>query len=229
MDVHEALDLLNKLGEWKLDGRVKERIKDTGFDGLLKLTTFPINHDLPLLSVLVESYDVRERCFIFNSHKLFFGLEDVLYITGLPVDGNPVTGIDSRGDELCMKYLGCNGIDPRSAGITSLEWLRENFEVVPETIDKDSPDIEPYVRAFLLYLLGSVVVPDYSRKYVHVIYLSLMENLQSIKDYAWGAALLAHLHFSLENFKQLYSPRRKNILMGHTFSLLVRNNFFFKC
>ncbi|KAM1120671.1 hypothetical protein ACFX19_002482 [Malus domestica] len=221
MDVHEALDHLNKLGEWKLDGRVKERIKDTGFDGLLKLTTFPMNHDLPLLSVLVESYDVSERCFIFNSHKLFFGLEDVLYITGLPVDGNPVTGIDSRGDELCMKYLGCNGIDPRSAGITSLEWLRESFEVVPGTIDKDSPDIEPYVRAFLLYLIGSVVFPDYSRKYVHVIYLSLMENLQTIKDYAWGAALLAHLHFSLENFKLLYSPRRKNILMGHTFSLVV--------
>ncbi|XP_021822726.1 serine/threonine-protein phosphatase 7 long form homolog isoform X2 [Prunus avium] len=221
MDIDEAFDGINNLKEWKLDKRVKQRIKDSGFDGLLRLTTFPVNHDLPLLSALVESYDVKSRCFVFNGYKLVFGLEDVLYITGLPVDGNPVTGIDSKGNELCMKYLGRNVCDETRKGLTNSAWLRNNFEVVPETIDQDSPEIEPYVRAFLLYLIGSIVVPSYHGTNVPVMYLSLMENLQSIKDYAWGAALLAHLHISMENFKQPYSPRRKNILIGHSYSLMV--------
>ncbi|CAB4289107.1 unnamed protein product [Prunus armeniaca] len=221
MDIDQVLDGINNLKEWKIDKRVKQRIKDSGFDGLLRLTTFPVNHDLPLLSALVESYDVKSRCFVFNGHKLVFGLEDVLYITGLPVDGNPVTGIDSKGNELCMKYLGRNVCDKTRTGFTNSAWLRKNFEVVPETIDQDSPEIEPYVRAFLLYLIGSLVVPSYYGANVPVMYLSLMENLQSIKDYAWGAALLAHLHLSMENFKQSYSPRRRNILIGHSYSLMV--------
>lgn len=224
MDIDQVLDGINNLKEWKIDKRVKQRIKDSGFDGLLRLTTFPVNHDLPLLSALVESYDVKSRCFVFNGHKLVFGLEDVLYITGLPVDGNPVTGIDSKGNELCMKYLGRNVCDKTRTGFTNSAWLRKNFEVVPETIDQDSPEIEPYVRAFLLYLIGSLVVPSYHGANVPVMYLSLMENLQSIKDYAWGAALLAHLHLSMENFKQSYSPRRRNILIGHSCSLMVSNN-----
>lgn len=224
MDVERACDNLNNLVGWKLDGRVQERVKDTGFDGLLRLTNLPVSHNLPLLSALVESYDERKRCFVFNNHRVVFGLEDVLYITGLPVDGNPVTGIDGNGKQMCKKYLGCNGCGEKRTGITNFEWLQENFELVPETIDKDSPEIEPYVRAFLLYLIGSVVVPDYSGSRVPVMYLSLMEDLESIKDYAWGAALLAHLHFSLESFKQRYSLDRRNILMGHSYSLMVGNN-----
>ena len=42
-----------------------------------------------LLNLLVELYDVDSGLFIFGRHKLYFGLEDIYLITGLPIDGEP--------------------------------------------------------------------------------------------------------------------------------------------
>ena len=221
MNVDKTADYLNNLEKWELDWRVKERLKESGFDGLLRLTTFPVTHDLQLLSALVESYDDVNRCFIVNNHKLVYGLEDILHLIGLPIDGKPVTGIDPKNQQLSQKYLGCCNPECRFAGSASFVWLKQMFERVPENIDINSPEIEPYVRAFLLYLIGSIVVPDRSGNSVPLMYLSLMEKLEDIKEYAWGAAMLAHLHVSLGSFKQVYSLGSKNILMGHSYALMV--------
>lgn len=224
MDNDKKRNHLQNLKKWNVDARVQERIKGTGFDGLLRLTTFPVNPSLPLLHALIECYDIESRCFVFNNHKLVFGLEDVLYITGLPVDGDPVTvsnAIHLDGNVLCKQYLGLcptrnqtknkNSSRKGCEQTIKLNWLRQNFEAVPEHIDRDSPWIEPYVRAFILFLIGAVVVPDTCGNNVPLMYLSLLENLQNSKNYAWGAALLAHLHVSLENSKRNSSHRVRRL------------------
>jgi hypothetical protein len=57
---------------------------------------------LPLnfVSALVSNYNGEADCFRIgndaNEFELDFGLEDILYNTGLPIDGMPVTGIISQ-------------------------------------------------------------------------------------------------------------------------------------
>lgn len=47
-------------------------------------------HDTHFLEEIVRHYDIEERCFIMNEHRLHIGLEDVLYTSGFPKNGKPV-------------------------------------------------------------------------------------------------------------------------------------------
>ena len=50
-------------------------------------------------------YSVNENVFKFENFSLYLGLEDVLSITCLSIDGKPVTCIDANGEEECNKFL----------------------------------------------------------------------------------------------------------------------------
>jgi len=47
-----------------------------------------------MLSTALFFYDIKEECFVFGkndgSFTVDFGLEDILYITGLPIDAKQV-------------------------------------------------------------------------------------------------------------------------------------------
>ncbi|WJX29770.1 hypothetical protein P8452_18375 [Trifolium repens] len=46
-----------------------------------------------MLTALLYFYNVDEDCFTFeNNIMLDFGLQDILYIKGLPIDGKQVSG-----------------------------------------------------------------------------------------------------------------------------------------
>ena len=55
---------------------------------MLKLVE-PADHLSTLLTAVVNYYDNENGCLVFEEEKLFIGLEDVLRITGLPLDGKP--------------------------------------------------------------------------------------------------------------------------------------------
>ncbi|KAK1258237.1 hypothetical protein QJS04_geneDACA021523 [Acorus gramineus] len=57
--------------------------------------------------------------------------------------------------------------------------------------------IECAVRGYLLYLLGCTIFSDKSGSLVSVEYLQYLEDLDKVKDYAWGAAALVHLYRQL--------------------------------
>ena len=82
---------MNNVLDWTPPDNIKEELKKTGFGFLLSLTS-KVRHNFPLLSAIIDCYDPREGIFNFGSRKLIFGLEDVLYIIGLPIDGKPITG-----------------------------------------------------------------------------------------------------------------------------------------
>ncbi|KAK1263125.1 hypothetical protein QJS04_geneDACA016225 [Acorus gramineus] len=168
------MDHWNNLKSWKLNNRVCDRIEGSGFHQFLNVK-FRVRH-------IVENYNVAA---------------DVLFITGLPIDGKPVTGSDGEPSAICMKYLGFNGCKEKS-GTIDFQWLKDKFQDVP-------------------YDVGSVVLPDKSGIKVSVIYLPLLEDIDGIKEYAWGAALLAHLHITLEDCKINWSKS----VCGHTYSLLI--------
>ncbi|KAI8538064.1 hypothetical protein RHMOL_Rhmol09G0072500 [Rhododendron molle] len=102
-------------------------------------------------------------------------------------------------------------------------WLKKHFEKVPEGVEENSPQILPFVRAFLMYILGSVVFPTKSGNKVSVRYLPLLKNMDEMDKYAWSASQLVHLHKSLSNCKK----KTTTSIAGHTCSLLVKICFIF--
>ncbi|KAK2410404.1 hypothetical protein QL285_045769 [Trifolium repens] len=92
---------VNNIKRWTLHDGVKQQVNEIGFGFLVelhkKLSTLKGDLVLPLriINALVESYNVQTGCFSFGNGEnvvhVDFGLEDILYITGLPIDGMPVS------------------------------------------------------------------------------------------------------------------------------------------
>lgn len=126
-------------------------------------------------------------------------LRDVSYILGIPVTGHVVTA-EPIGDEavkrMCLHYLGESpGNGEQLCGLIRLTWLYRRFSQLQEnpTIN----EIAYSTRAYLLYLVGSTLFPDTMRGFVSPRYLPLLADFRKIREYAWGAAALAHLYRGL--------------------------------
>lgn len=191
-------------------------VQKTCFAGLLKLKS-RVTHNMHLFSAIVDCYNEDTKSFRFNEHNFIYNLEDVLYITGLPVDGLAI-GHNTEGTytDMCSKYLGENGCITDGSEVC-FSWLKEHFEKVPEEAEENSPKILPFVGAFLMYILGSVVFPTKSGDTVSVHYLPLLQNMDEMDKYAWGASQLMHLHKSLSDCK-----KKQTKSIANTYSLLVR-------
>ncbi|KAI3510665.1 hypothetical protein L1887_17797 [Cichorium endivia] len=93
-------------------------------------------------------YDRESKTFTFGRDRnihLYFGLEDVYYIGGIPVDREPILCDDEKTEVLCTKYLGeCDDYNIKKMMVRK-KWLRERFEEVSENTSKGQLDY--YVRA----------------------------------------------------------------------------------
>ncbi|GJW29470.1 dehydroascorbate reductase 2 [Tanacetum coccineum] len=94
------------------------------------------------------------------------------------------------------------------------QWLKDKFEAVQEGISAD--DIAPYVRGYLMYLIGTKVLPNCDKPTHYPAYwLHFLEDLSPSKlnDVAWGAAALAMLHTSLTSDPEidLASPKASSL------------------
>jgi hypothetical protein len=70
-------------------------------------------------------------------------------------------------------------------GMIDVKNLRESFQNVPKDIsESDVERLEPYVKAFLLFFLGTVIFSNGSRS-ISPKYLQLVEN-NKVDHYAWG-------------------------------------------
>ncbi|WCJ24685.1 hypothetical protein M5689_006625 [Euphorbia peplus] len=94
-------------------------------------------------------------------------------------------------------------------------FLKRDFEEVPE-----DADLEPYVKAYLLHLLGTVIFPN-SFNSVYVMYLPLLEKDKRDK-YAWGVALLAYLKEVMVKACTSLNNEKSPSVDGFTHALQVR-------
>ncbi|OMO69254.1 hypothetical protein COLO4_29177 [Corchorus olitorius] len=181
-----------------IEPAAKQKLEGTGFDNLLKLTS-PAKRRLNLLTALVDTYDYERRCLRFGGDiNLFFGLGDVLRITGLPIDGKPVIVKDVDARYLCQKYLGKTELFKEHLAGIPFAKLREFGTSFEGRNNLEGQELEFYVRALCLYLIGSVVISQLNHV-VPPVYLLFLKDIDDIENYAWGAALLSNLHRSLEN------------------------------
>ncbi|CAK9184028.1 unnamed protein product [Ilex paraguariensis] len=187
----------SKLDRWTLTEKQIELVKKAGF-GYLRLLP-AISLDNPLISALVERWRRETNTFHLTVGEMTVTLEDVAYLLGLPIDGEPVIGVTyTTCDAVCVKFLGkAPDLGYRSGGMVKLSWLKDTFSKCPE--DASIEDIERHTRAYLLYLVGSTVFSTTTGNKVPVMYLPLFENFDQTGKYAWGAAALSFLYRALGN------------------------------
>ncbi|KAL0801537.1 hypothetical protein Bca101_056713 [Brassica carinata] len=124
-----------------------------------------------------------------------FGLEDVLYITGLPTDGEQVSGYESQDikgtivKQLKIDEEKAESLMMNSGSSINLSRLKSAFEAVPHVEDIG---LEPYFKAYLLFCWEN---SSFSPMYLPLLGLDVVNN------YAWGAAMLANLKESLRKVK----------------------------
>ncbi|KAI8551223.1 hypothetical protein RHMOL_Rhmol06G0168200 [Rhododendron molle] len=187
----------SKLDQWTLTSKQVELVKKSGF-GYLRLIP-AISLDNPLISALVERWRRETNTFHFTVGEMAVTLEDVAYLIGLPIDGEPVIGVTyTTCEAVCLKFLGkAPDSGYTSGGMVKLSWLKETFSRCPE--DASTEDIERHTRAYLLYLIGSTIFSTTTGNKVPVMYLPLFENFDQAGKYAWGAAALSFLYRALGN------------------------------
>ncbi|EOX93433.1 Serine/threonine protein phosphatase 7 long form [Theobroma cacao] len=187
----------SKLGEWRLTPKQIELVEKAGFGYLRKIPA--ISLDNPLISALVERWRRETNTFHFTMGEMTVTLQDVAFLLGLAIDGDPVIGITyTTCSKVCERYLGkAPDSTYASGGMVKLSWLKEFFSQCPE--DASTEKIEHHTRAYLLYLVGSTIFSTTTGNKVPVMYLPLFENFDVAGRYAWGAAALAFLYRALGN------------------------------
>ena len=72
-------------------------------------------------------------------------------------------------------------------------------------------------QAYMLFVIVTVLFPTSSRSFVHPRYIQPLQNLREIRNYAWGATVLAYLYRGLEHAAHSESK----VIVGCTWLLEV--------
>ncbi|MQL70848.1 hypothetical protein Taro_003154 [Colocasia esculenta] len=170
--------------------------------------------DVALIQALKERWDPECHAFLFPWGHMVPTLEDVVQITGLRVDGQAVTGTTYTSyQEPVERLLGLAVRGERSSlvqrtvlqaslGVASAR--RQTGEGQAEYLDRMTKDARAAMaeeegdaadrdlRRFLTLVIGKLILGTKGDP-VGCQCLPLLEDLSSVGNYAWGAALLAHL------------------------------------
>ena len=65
-------------------------LRDAGFLGVARL--HQCHYDWHLISALVENWRLETHTFHLPGRECIITLQDVAILTGLPIDGHPITG-----------------------------------------------------------------------------------------------------------------------------------------
>ncbi|KAK9111491.1 hypothetical protein Scep_019010 [Stephania cephalantha] len=136
-------------------------------------------------------------------------LEDVNFLLKIPVTGKVVAvenfaryTEESRSDAIKMvsNLLGVSVEEAEeevniSKGLTVRKhWLKSRWCPKAGSRPRNYPPVECTARAYLLYLLSCTLFADKSGSRVSIALLKLLEDLDDVGNYAWGAAALAYLY-----------------------------------
>ncbi|KAL8144945.1 hypothetical protein AgCh_003236 [Apium graveolens] len=153
---------------------------------LLNLLRFPAAYLMPcLVSYFLKFYDKKDNVFDFNGIKLYISLEDVLFLTGLPIDGEAVISSESRDRDGFNRVFQIPSEKTKSNKV--LRSISKNVSLDDDTRKK----------AVLLLTITCFIVPSSNLGRVATTYLRYIEDLGRVDSFAWGAALLARLYHAI--------------------------------
>ena len=148
------------------------------FYGLYRIGYIHLDH--PLITALVERSRQETHTFHFLVGEATVTLQDVSVLLGLPVDGEPIGGLDGGGDlqylqGICHELLGAEPTaQDFNGGRLKLAWLSLRFQDLPD--DAEEATVQHYARAYIMQLIGGLVFPDKSQNLVKLVYLSFLRD-----------------------------------------------------
>lgn len=182
---------------WKLNEQQQKIVDASGLGNLIHTAGLSINRSV--LMAFCELWSKETNTARFHDFEMAPSLRDTAYILGVPVIGRVVTTgtvLDRSVGELCSQYLGrIPGCRDCRGSHVKLSWLHSKFSQLSEHPTDD--EITYSTRAYLLCLIGSTLFSERDRGYVSPRYLPLLSDFEKVREYAWGAAALAHLHKAL--------------------------------
>lgn len=170
-------------------------LNNAGFGKILNFHGYSVDHDF--ITALVERWRPETHTFHLPTGECTVTLEDVHMLLGLRVDGKVVTG----RSELSWKYdcLPLLGEVPDSKGKKGnrfkITWLKKFLKNIPNEPSDDQ--LIQYSRAYILYLIGTFLMPNKSSDQVHMKYVDILRDLTEVGEYSWGSAILATLYKNL--------------------------------
>ncbi|XP_012442245.1 protein MAIN-LIKE 2-like [Gossypium raimondii] len=171
-------------------------LEQAGFRSTASIRTFDLHYDL--LSALVERWRPKTQTFHFLCGECTVTLEDVTMQLGLPIHGTTVTGVYlfTNPAALCYQLLGDSPEDEES-NFTSLKftWLKAKFGQL--SANATEGELMCAARAYIMHILGGVLMPDANNNRVHMMYLPLLADLSNVRSYSWGPTVLAVLYREL--------------------------------
>ncbi|XP_016743163.1 serine/threonine-protein phosphatase 7 long form homolog [Gossypium hirsutum] len=186
---------VNGLG-YSPDARLIPYLELAGFRSAALIRTFDLRYDL--ISVLVERWGLETHTFHLLCGECTVILEDVILQLGLPIDGSPVTGVSAIAEPaaLCYSLLGASpGDDESNLSGLKFTWLKANFQHLPDNATEE--ELMCAARAYIMHIIGGVLMPDANNNRVHIMYLPLLTDLHNVRSYSWGSAVLAMLYCEL--------------------------------
>ncbi|KAL9688081.1 hypothetical protein QQ045_032494 [Rhodiola kirilowii] len=170
-----------KGGALPIDHRIRHYVVAAGFYPWTQVCD--VKADPSLLTAVVERWRPETHTFHFNEGEATITLQDVSLLIGLPVDGEPVTGKSQMNfEEVCVRLL---GVYP------------ECYDRTPGMGKRNEETLKKYARAYLLNLIGSTLFSDKSGKTIPLYFLPLLEDLDRVRNYSWGSAVLACLYSNM--------------------------------
>mgnify|MGYP004713412115 CR=1 FL=1 len=197
-------------------------LEGSGFENLLKLTSYNGKHCHYLIQAFATKYSSDNQTFILDQNgnlKLYFGLRDILHITGLPISGMPLIIQEAQGEDIAREIFSNLEVYHKNRGF-SLKTLK-HIAINKTSENEFEHPLEIRVRATVLYLLGCLIFPDSSVTHVRSIYGAFLRDIKKISHYAWGEACLVEIHNSLKMFSLAKDSIETIGLGGSMLALMV--------
>lgn len=190
--------------DWVVDeecSKFQKLVSDSGL-GNLHLTMFK-HLDRTLISAFIERWYPETNTFHLPCGEMTITPRDVTHILGLPMVGNSIKGGNrlsmERGIILMDTCLGIKASEfkkiykEKDGFIVSMKWLKETFR--GSVTNKSSDEaIARAVRAYLLYVFGSIIFPNKSGNRIPISYLENFIDLNTVNQINWGSGLLTYLY-----------------------------------
>ncbi|XP_016747364.2 protein MAINTENANCE OF MERISTEMS-like [Gossypium hirsutum] len=162
------------------DARLRPYLEQAGFGSAALIRTSDLRYDL--LTALVERLCPETHTFHFPCGECTVTLEDVAMQLGLSIDGSPLLGESPEDEESNFSGL-------------KFTWLKAKFGQLSATATEG--ELMCAARAYIMHIIGGVLMPDANNNKVHLMYLPLLVDLSSVSSYNWGSAVLAVLYREL--------------------------------
>ncbi|XP_016730063.1 protein MAIN-LIKE 1-like [Gossypium hirsutum] len=149
--------------------------------------------DLQLISALVERRRPETHTFHIPCGECTITLEDTTLQLGLSVDGTIITRFRIVLDKVTLYRSLLGKVPSKFEGDQiSMNWFKANFDELLE--DRTEEVIQQYDRAYIMRLIGGILMLEKSQNLMHVRWLRHVVDFNDRGKLSWGFFVLSTLY-----------------------------------